>query len=223
MRIQASVLTQEFYPICTQEKSPTEANAAFQLGSMFHIKETKQLYFITIKISVSISQNAKAVICLLSEGSSLLRRCLRPEKQLAAHPLPKVSWASLGKRTKPGVVLWEPDSSCDGSVGPNLSAFPPSLPRAQGKAGAESPPYSFCDGHQPPRCCLAALLPSQSFRLVWTIAFILLYFPLSLANKILFFSSDYLYYLSRSCPVLILTSKCACSLSLFISYKCNPC
>lgn len=127
MRLQASVLTQEFYPICTQEKSPTEANAAFQLSSMFHLKETKQLYFITIKISVSISQNAKAVICLLSEGSSLLRRCLRPEKQLAAHTLPKVSWASLGKRTKPGVVLWEPDSSCDGSVGPNLSALPPSL------------------------------------------------------------------------------------------------
>lgn len=91
MRIQASVLTQEFYPICTQEKRPTEANAAFQLGSMFHLKETKQLYFITIKISVSISQNAKAVICLLSQGSSLLRRCLRPEEQLAAHTLPKVS------------------------------------------------------------------------------------------------------------------------------------
>lgn len=126
-------------------------------------------------------------------------------------------WASrqnpgwfCGSLTAPVMDLWDPTSV-------------PSLPRAQGKAGAESPLYSFCDGHQPPRCCLATLLPSQSFHLVRTIAFILLYFPLSLANKILLFSSDYLYYLSRLCPVLILTSKCSCSPSLFISYKCNPC
>ena len=84
----------------------------------------KQLYFITIKISASISQNAKAVICLLSEGSSLLRRCLRPEKQLAAHMLLQVSRVSLGQRTKVGVVLWKPDSSRDGPVGPNLSTLP---------------------------------------------------------------------------------------------------
>lgn len=83
----------------------------------------KQLYFITIKISASISQNAKAVICLLSEDVSLLRRHLRPQKQLAAHALPQVSCVFLGKRTKSRVVLWEPDSFPDGPVGPNLSAL----------------------------------------------------------------------------------------------------
>lgn len=84
-------------------------------------KRTKQLYFITVTISASISQNAKAVICLLSEDGSLLRRRLRPEKQLAAHALPQVSCMSLGKQTKSRVVLWELDSSHDGHVGTNLS------------------------------------------------------------------------------------------------------
>lgn len=180
----------------------------------------KQLYFVTIKISASISQNARVVICLLSEDGSCLRRCLRPEKQLAAHALPQVSRTSLGKQTKSRVVLWDPDSSHDGPVGLDLS----DLPRGARQGWSWVNPV-FISWLPPTTQVLLGHTAAQPhlLELVQLIALILLYLPLSLANKILiFFSSEYLYYLSRPRSVLILTFKFACSLSHLISYKFNP-